>query len=418
MRAKLTLLSLMAMSTLGGVIAAGCQTYDFEPVDPLAISQTTETRVVTARASKPNLMLLVDTSGSMTAPVDPSRPGCKQGAETCGSEVNPCNTTVCPTRWSELQEAMKDFLDSSGTLARIGLTTYPDESEGDSCGASTSLSVPLPAGEQEDQATLTANAGLVKSRLLAIKNSSTTGEQVPVGGTPTSVSLNYVGSRPELLSETRSSFVLLLTDGLPNCNAQFETPYPDPGCFCTLTSCNFAQDIGCLDTNASVRAVRDLKAKNIQTIVIGFGADFNSSSESGLRGVATLNGMAEAGGFARACKSNAECGAGDTCEAATGLCTRRFYQAANKTELVNALKEITEKVTVNEPCVLSFDPTQQPNSEELVVVFVNKERLSPGVNTWNLTDTGLVFNGEMCARITASTPSNPVNIEVRAIQRR
>ncbi|MBM7115422.1 adventurous gliding motility lipoprotein CglB [Archangium primigenium] len=419
MRAKLSLLSFLAVSALSGVLATACQTYDFEPVEPLAIAQTTETRVVTAKASKPNLMLLVDTSGSMTAPVDPSRPACTTGRGLCGSESNPCNTATCPTRWSELQAAMSDFLDSSGSIARIGLTTYPDQSQGDSCGATSSLSVPLPADTVEDATQLVANANQVKTRLLAIKNSSTTNEQVPVGGTPTSLSLRYVGNLADLQSASRSSFVLLLTDGLPNCNSQFADPYPSPKCFCTLTaSCEGAPDIGCLDTDASVAAVQALQAKKIQTIVIGFGADFNSSSESGRRGVATLNGMADAGGFARECTTDAQCGAGDRCETSVGKCERRFYQAANRTELVNALREITDKVTVDEPCVLSFSASEQPSSEELLVVYINGERLAPGANTWNLTPAGVAFNGTTCERITNSTPSNPVNIEVRAVQRR
>jgi hypothetical protein len=47
---------------LAVVLATGCQTYDFEPVEPLAVAQTTESRSIKARAPKPNLMLLVDTS--------------------------------------------------------------------------------------------------------------------------------------------------------------------------------------------------------------------------------------------------------------------------------------------------------------------------------------------------------------------
>ncbi|HSP77727.1 MAG TPA: VWA domain-containing protein, partial [Myxococcaceae bacterium] len=77
MRAKQTLLSALVVGLLGGVFAAGCQTYDFEPVEPLALAQTTETRRIEARERKPNLMLLVDTSGSMTDPVDPADPDCK-----------------------------------------------------------------------------------------------------------------------------------------------------------------------------------------------------------------------------------------------------------------------------------------------------------------------------------------------------
>ncbi|HEY0093821.1 MAG TPA: VWA domain-containing protein, partial [Archangium sp.] len=76
MRAKQTLLSALAVSLVGGVLATGCQTYDFEPVEPLAVAQTTETRRIEARGLKPNMMMLVDTSGSMTAPVDKTDRDC------------------------------------------------------------------------------------------------------------------------------------------------------------------------------------------------------------------------------------------------------------------------------------------------------------------------------------------------------
>jgi hypothetical protein len=426
MRAKLTLLSLWALGTLGGVFATGCQTYDFEPVDPLAISQTTEVRSIKARPRKPNLMLLVDTSGSMTLPVDSSLPACKNSTGLCGSEENPCNTTSCPTRWSELQLAMKDFLDSSGSIARIGLARYPDPALGSaSCTASTVVNVPLPADDAEDEVSLVTNANKVRDQLLAIKNASTTNESVPVGGTPTGQSLLFLGNRPELQTEEHSDIVLLLTDGLPNCNDAYPNPYdqakgPTQDCFCTLTNCNsdYTNQIGCLDKNASVGAVQTLKSKQIDTIVIGFGADFSGTSASAAQGVATLNAMAEAGGYARTCKTDADCGSGDPCQAATGLCTRRFYQAGNRAQLIAALKKITDVINVPDACTLRFDATQRPSSQELVVVYVNKERLSPDDNTWKLTDAGIEFLGTTCERIKASSPANPVDIEVRAVQRR
>lgn len=418
MRAKLTFLSTLVVSTLGGVFA-GCQTYDFEPVEPLAIAQTTETRKIEARNAKPNMMMLVDTSGSMTDPVNPALAACKPGGVTCGVSP-PCDTTVCPTRWSSLQDAMKDFLTSNGTIARIGLATFPDLSKGDSCGTTSAISVPLPSGDQEDDATLTANALAVNAKLQAIKNHATTSsEQQPQGGTPTSTSLTFVGGSADLQTATRADFVLLLTDGLPNCNTKFPDPYPSTKCYCTLSTCadSSVKDIGCLDDNASVTAVTALRNKDIKTIVIGFGADFDSTTESGKRGAATLNAMANAGGFARTCSVDADCGTGDTCK--SGVCGRAFYQAANKTELVAALKAISEKVKVDKPCLLTFDASERPSSQELVVVYLNGERLSPGADTWNLTaDGNIEFTGSTCARIESSTPTNPANIEVRAVQKR
>ncbi len=428
MRAKLTLLSALSVGFLGGVLAAGCQTYDFEPVEPLALSQTTETRRIEARERKPNLMLLVDTSGSMTYPVDQTDPDCKSGTSICGITSNvPCNTAVCPTRWSSLQEAMQDFLASSGSLARIGLITYPEppssDNGGDYCVASDHVSIDLPPAELEDDDTLQVNAQSVRDYLLSIKNSSSSeGDVTPTGGTPTSSSLQYVGTLASMQSTDRADFVLLLTDGLPNCNGSHPTPYPNSGCFCTVGSnCTGAEEIGCLDDVVSVNAVNALRTKEIKTIVIGFGADFDIGSDpnsNGARGAMTLNAMAEAGGFARTCSEDADCGTGDTCDTAAKLCTRRFYKATNKDELVTALRQISEKVGVGDPCLLRFDPLQIPSSQDLVVVFVNGERLDAGPDSWSLTDDGIQFAGATCTSIQNSTPANPVDIEVRAIQTR
>jgi hypothetical protein len=433
MRAKLTLLRALVLGTVGGVLATGCQTYDFEPVQPLAISQTTKTRRIQARNAKPNLMMLVDTSGSMTLPVNENlqdssgvyvcrRNGTFDG-EICGkSEAFSCNTSKCPTRWTSLQGAMADFLGSSGAISRIGLATYPDLKSGNAynCGGSSGLTVALPTADTDDDATLMANAAEVNNQLQAIKNySSDPAVQVPVGGTPTNESLQFMGSLPELQAPGRSNFVLLLTDGLPNCNANYPVAYPS--CTCTLgkapdgtSYCVYDpyDKLGCLDKDGSVSAVKALKDKNIQTIVIGFGAELATGD-----GTTVLNAMAEQGGFSRTCSQNADCGAGDTCDTAQGLCRRRFYQAGNKDELVAALRKISETIQTDAPCQVRFDDAQKPGSTELVVVYLNGERLSPGADTWSLSEDKsiLTFTGSTCQRIESSTPSNPVDIEVRAV---
>lgn len=433
MRAMLNFPRALVVGTLCGLLAAACQTYDFEPVEPLAISQTTETRRIEARARKPNLMLLVDTSGSMTAPVNPALAACKLGnGQTCGADANnPCNTAVCPTRWSDLQSAMSSFLEENGTIARIGLATYPNPTtptgEVAGCGATSALSVALPTGDLEDDNTLKTNSSAARAALQAIKNSrsgTSDRSQIPTGGTPTSTSLQFLGSRPELQSTDRADFVVLLTDGLPNCNAKFPKPYPDPTCFCILATCDneLAKTVGCLDTDASVSAVQGLRNtdpdRDIKTIVIGFGTDFKANTDAGRRGAATLNGMAEAGGFSRECSTNADCGSDDTCDAQAGFCRRRFYQAENKEELSEALKAIANKVVADAPCELTIPPEQQPSSEDLVVVYLNKERLTAGPDTWTLKSPGIVFLGSTCAKIEASSPALPAEIEVRAVQKR
>ncbi len=412
MRAKLMILSAVIVGSMSGVFATGCQTYDFEPVEPLAISQTTVETHVEARNLKPNLMLLVDTSGSMSDPVNPSLAACKNtSGEVCGIDFH-CDISKCPTRWSELQLAMGDFLSSSGSVARMGLATYPSDPV---CRATVSVRITLP--DTEAAAELQAKASEVNTSIQAIKNYGY-GTPTPEGGTPTAQSLEYLlASVPQLKDTTRSNFVLLLTDGLPNCNAAFS----EASCFCTTGDCSGNDKTGCLDQTNSVKAVESLAAQNIKTIVIGFGAVFNSSSQSGQKGAETLNAMAMAGGFARLkqCTADAECGAGDTCVA--GSCGRKFYQAANRTDLAEALRQISERVQTQDPCLIGLNTTDL-NASLVVVYYTYRgttERLVTGQDTWSLVSgQGLQLTGKWCEQIKASTTADPVDIEVRAVRSR
>ncbi|QSQ16170.1 adventurous gliding motility lipoprotein CglB [Myxococcus landrumensis] len=427
MRAKLPLLSALVLGALSGVVATGCQSYDFEPVEPIAIAQTTVEETITALASKPNVMMLVDVSGSMTLPVNPSHPSCKVpdgspngGTTTCGGEL-PCPTATCPTRWTELQAAVPSFLTKTGKDVRFGLTTYPEsksDSGAEACNASTSLSIRKDLPTADDDTGLLAHANAIRDIVQGIPNAGT---GRPVGGTPTSGSLRFVGELPSLQDANRKQFLILLTDGLPNCNVSNEySGRENPAqCKCTIagnlcaTSTTYERR-GCLDTNASVAAVSELKAKNITTIVIGFGAETASGE-----GPAVLQAMAAAGGFARSCTDDpTACGANDTCNAVTGLCGRSFYQAGNQAELADALERISKEVTNLEPCLIRLKGPQLPSDPKLIVVYVEGQRTVASDGTWELTPDGVRFNGATCERIKNSRPEAPVNIEIRAIRLR
>jgi hypothetical protein len=320
-----------------------------------------------------------------------------------------CGTVAC-SRWKALQTSMQGFLSENGTLARIGLATYPGSElvNGYICGATTDaqLRVPLPADEAEDDATLAGQASKVNEVLQGISSGgrgmayNETG-----GGTPTNTSLRFVGELPALEGQTRANFILLLTDGLPNCNLEHPTPAPSPECRCTGSCSGQLSALGCLDKDGSVATIQALRQKGIKTIVIGFGAETAAGDGPG--------------GFAR------ECPAG-------GTDCQRFYQASNQTELAQALKEIIDLVGEGDPCVLPLQPEQRPTvssladggepplaeGEKMMVVYINDESLLPGADTWNLTEVGVQFNGATCERIKNSTTANPVNIQVRVVRRR
>jgi hypothetical protein len=362
---------------------------------------------VEVRNLKPDLMLLVDTSGSMTDPVDPSNPSCIVGGQTCGSATQPCDTSRCPTRWSSLQAATASFLSQYGTVARLGLGTYPEAPESNSCGPATHLRVGFPT--LDDDIALKAKASEVSAAIQGIPNS---GSGMPSGGTPTGQSLRFMGSLPGLLTAERADFVLLLTDGLPNCNADHPYPHPDPRCQCTLADashCGYARAIGCLDQDGSIGAIQELRGKDIRTIVIGFGTETGSS-----RGQGVLNAMAEAGGFARRCQQSSDCGTGDTCDTVAGFCGRRFYQTGNQTELAAALRVVSEKLS-KESCLVRFEVSAETPPQQSLEVSLEGTVVAPGPDSWSLTKEGVLFTGSACQQIQAATSTAPVHIEVRAL---
>jgi hypothetical protein len=397
MRAKLNLLSAVSLGVVTGAVI-GCQTYDFEPVDPLAIEQPTIEEVIKARSLKPNVMMLVDTSGSMDFPTQ-------------------CQTAPCPSRWTALQTAMEGFLSTNGNLARLGLATYPGRKkfyDQVSCGATedTELHVALPAETVEGDVELQAQASRVNQ---VIQGISSGGQGIANnqtgGGTPTNASLRFLANNPGLQGAERADFILLLTDGLPNCNPDNPHTGPDTASTPPSTACRCTQPraadcdgilekLGCLDKDGSVGAIRELQQKGIKTIVIGFGAETATGD-----GPETLNAMAEAGGFAR------QCPAGSTnCQ--------KFYKAETQAELATALKDIIDLVGDTDVCLLPLSQDQRPTSDKLMVVYINGESLEPGPETWSLTDKGVQFNGAACKRIKDSTVANPVNIEVRVVRPR
>ena len=80
------------------VTALSCQTYEFVPVGPLTISQEKSSTPIVIKKFKPNVMVLVDKSGSMDQPLDATLPGCTQAGTLCGTgstaKTNPCNPNV------------------------------------------------------------------------------------------------------------------------------------------------------------------------------------------------------------------------------------------------------------------------------------------------------------------------------------
>lgn len=283
---------------------------------------------------KPNVMFVVDTSGSMNLPIDPNNSACPSG---CGPGANPCPAN-CPTRISELRSSLTAWLTAHGDFARLALTTYP---VGTTCEVPMSPLVALAPATATDEGTTTAlqqQAGAVTSALAQV---------TPVGGTPTSATLEMVASLSGLqANDGREDLVVLLTDGLPNCNANNVnnlctcgtncTAAQQTACACTTSSCaNTLCAIGCLDSTAAISAVSRLRTAGIKTVVVGFGADLGGGAAP-----MVLDAMARAGGAPRSCPAGttAECG-GQVCRT-DKTCEQAHYTAGNGLALTGVLDAV------------------------------------------------------------------------------
>ncbi|MCC6335190.1 MAG: adventurous gliding motility lipoprotein CglB, partial [Myxococcales bacterium] len=352
-----------------------------------------------------------DRSGSMEAPIDAAHPACAPG---CGSG-NPC-AAGCPTRISELKLALDRLLTGpKQASARWSLTTFPGDL---SCAGPAGVDSLFSGSALDDPSELRGAASQVNARIQAL---------VPGGGTPTGQALSFVGNLSALGDPTRRDVVLLLTDGLPNCNASNVNQVctcdgascggcaptapvcaaQQARCRCTLGSCAGVRcSEGCLDDSAAVAAVQANAARGIQTIVVGFGSDLVGGDAP-----AVLEAMARAGGHLRDCASDADCGPLNSC-GPTGACVRQYYSASDSAGLEGIFDEI-----VPDPARLCrFTVSPQPARTELLVVKIDDVRVYPGPDTFSYAAGLITFTGALCHRFLSSSPQQPVNLAVAVVE--
>jgi hypothetical protein len=362
-----------------GLLLSSCQEYEFQPLSPVTFRQTVTTRKVVAKQYKPNLMLVVDRSQSMDFPI------------STGGE----------TRWSALKRAMNEYLTSYGTVARTGLMTFPT---GDACGAG-SIAVDLwTKNDVPDD--LQNHARNINA---AIQNTR------PSGVTPTGDSLRVLADYQPLMGG-RENVVVLITDGLPNCNASNPNSHDVDAAAC---DCTFAASqcggtysrMSCLDSVGTVSAVRALLAKGIKTAVVGIGPDMVIGT-----GPQVMNAIASEGGAPRACPNGTddECGSANTCDRSIGLCNLRFYRANEEKELASALATIGYSLSQGEKCKYQLEVA--PADASYLSVRVNQEAVAGGPDTWTYDAGTVTFTQGICSKISSSTPDDPVLLDFLVLE--
>lgn len=384
------------IAVLVAVLVAGCQTYDFERVTPMALSQESQSKTIIAKSLKPNVMLLVDTSGSMGDLGDPT------------------------SRISQLKTAMQLVLTEAGSDARFGLAVFPENN-----GPTQTIRQALPPPTANDEGT--ADALIAKASAI---NATIQSLPQPTGGTPTSASLAFLGQEPGLndAHDGRFDFILLLTDGLPNLNPE----NPNALCGCAPSGCSQTQidacactyddpntcllvtnnpcATGCLDQTGTVATIAGLaNTQQLKTIVVGFGSDLTT-------GVApqVLDQMARAGRQPRSCEKAADACGNEAC-GADEVCATPFYKATSADELARVLKEIIENIK-DDVCAQSL--ASRPSDPRFVSVIVDGVTLEPGPETYTYDgDVSITMNGATCDKLKNSTPQTPVKLDIRAVEK-
>jgi hypothetical protein len=178
----------------------------------------------------PDIMILLDRSNSMA------------------------DTPPTPALWVTIQTAINAVTaPPRDTEIWFGLMTFP----GPSCAGltdqcihpdPTDVLVPVDEGTSDDIAS--ALAGLSTC-----------------GGTPIALSLQSAGAYLDTLTDGHPKYILLATDGGPNCNASLD----GSSCICTNPLGCSLNNENCLDHERTYGVLDDLCSRDIETFVLGMG---------------------------------------------------------------------------------------------------------------------------------------------------
>jgi hypothetical protein len=189
-------------------------------------------------------------------------------------------------KWTSMKSSLANALDGPKDALSLGMLLYPV----DGCEAPTDVAVDIAPG---------ARTLPEISRVLDATE--------PNGGTPTAATLEAAldyfqnGAGAALMGE---NFVLLATDGGPNCNDALSCPATacttniDGNCPAAIDNCCDPDMAGpgaresCLDDTSTTAAIAALAAAGVPTFVVGIPGTEQYS--------ASLDAFAEAGGRARA----------------------------------------------------------------------------------------------------------------------
>lgn len=266
----------------------------------------------------PDILIILDASGSMNNDISDM---------SCGN--NGCGAT---SKWAQMIPAINMVVAQTETTVNWGLKFFADTDA--TCGVGNTVPVGI----------ATNNANAVSTAIMG--RTSATGGVTNGSRTPTRLAENAGAAYMRGLTDQNPRFILLATDGLPNCA---------PG----------NSDTAADDSAGAVMAVADAAAMGIPTFVVGVATGGMGTADT------TLSNMANAGGYPRA-----------------GSPT--YYNVSSTAEFVSVLQTL---VGVAASCTFTVpNPPNGDTDRAHIGVIVDGKELTKDTNHangWDYTSTGM-----------------------------
>jgi len=299
-----------------------------EPDLPPAPTADANCGIITSDTTRQpvDVLLVLDRSGSMDYSIADDC-YCTSGAAIAGSVCT--DTTNCTTRWNSIKPAVTTTL-STSKYVNWGLKFFSTPNSSN-CNVSKTMEVPV------SETSAAAVQAQVDTATLSL-------------GTPTAAAISAATAYLKTLTDPNKKFILLATDGEPNCGGN-------------------PANVNTIDVTGATTASKTAFDAGFPVYVIGIGPS-----------VSNLTDLAKAGG------------------------TTDFYPATSSQQLADALSAISKKVG---SC--SFRATQTPPDSGNIAVYVNKQQVAQDPNegwTFGASPQDIVLKGSYCDKITAGEDTN------------
>jgi hypothetical protein len=289
------------------------------------------TKTQSAKMIPPDIMLVMDRSLSMTNDVND---------KTCAGSTGNNGNCGANSKWELMIPAINQVIADTDTKVNWGMYYLGDEPA--QCGVAATPVVPI----------ATMNASAVMTSLTGNQFNGQT-------GTPTRRVIQGAVSYMTGLTDANPKYLLLATDGQPNC--------------ATTAASSLNMD----DTTGTNQAVVDALTAGIPTFVVGIG---NTNAVTSLNQLAVSGGRPQMGG------------------------TTSYYQVNDAAALGAALGTIVGQAA---SCTFNIGKAPDGTTTTGLGVFGDGTKIPMDpANGWSFTDqsmTSIILNGSICDQVMAGT---------------